>query len=95
MQVILELLYHMYQYSIQGYYSLKQTSRSRKYRKARESGEGKNKKKRKEETATINRRKTYLHCNISSWDETNHGGQKENMEWYIHNRRCQIDEKIW
>jgi hypothetical protein len=37
---------------------------------------------------------TYSDCDIGGWYKTNQSSQKENMERYIDNRRCQINEKV-
>ena len=39
--------------------------------------------------------RTYSHCNIGCWNKTNESCQKENVEGYINDRRCQVDKKIW
>lgn len=37
---------------------------------------------------------TYSNSDVGGWNKTNYSCQKENMKWYIHNWRCQIDEKV-
>lgn len=39
--------------------------------------------------------KAYSDCDICRWSKTKQSCQKENMEWYINNWRCQIDKKVW